>query len=146
MARDRANINTGILKDPEFTSLKRMAQWIYLSRRIYGQKELTTVELVQSWARDVEAEDAKNAIEELAATSYGYVLMKRVTRQKMSPALRQEVYESDGFACVICGTSENLEIDHIIPVSKGGTDDRINLQTMCAHHNRKKGNRINGLV
>jgi len=146
VARDRASIDKSIFKDNDFTSLSRGAQWVYLSRRIYGQKEVVTVELIQSWARGVTRSDAEEAIRELSESPYGYVLKKRATRKKITPALRQEVYESDGFACVVCGTSENLEIDHIIPVSKGGTDDRINLQTMCAQHNRKKGNKVNGLV
>lgn len=34
-----------------------------------------------------------------------------------------------------------LEIDHIIPKSKGGTDHRSNLQLLCSHCNRVKGNR-----
>lgn len=40
-----------------------------------------------------------------------------------------------------CEISENLTVDHIVPLSKGGTDDISNLQFMCGPHNAAKGNR-----
>lgn len=46
--------------------------------------------------------------------------------------------------CQICGkvlTKETVTIDHIIPVSKGGTNDIENLQPMCRSCNSRKGNR-----
>jgi len=46
--------------------------------------------------------------------------------------------------CSLCGSKPNgeieLDIDHIIPVSKGGTDDLENLQVLCHRCNRGKGN------
>lgn len=56
-------------------------------------------------------------------------------------ALRLEVYASDGYCCVKCQSSSRLSIDHIIPLAKGGTDDRSNLQTMCLTCNIRKGAR-----
>ena len=35
----------------------------------------------------------------------------------------------------------NLELDHIVPRSKGGTDHGENLQLLCSDCNRSKGNR-----
>lgn len=43
------------------------------------------------------------------------------------------------FQCVHCNCKENLTIDHIIPVSKGGKDDIENLQILCKSCNSKKG-------
>lgn len=40
--------------------------------------------------------------------------------------------------CVFCGASENLEIDHIVPVSKGGDSEPENLQVLCRSCNRSK--------
>ena len=34
-----------------------------------------------------------------------------------------------------------LEVDHVVPRSKGGTDHRDNLQMLCSHCNRIKGDR-----
>ena len=36
--------------------------------------------------------------------------------------------------CVLCGTKDNLHNHHIIPVSRGGTDDKINIITLCTIH------------
>jgi hypothetical protein len=57
-------------------------------------------------------------------------------------SLRKEVFSRDGYKCVKCGFSKNLTVDHITPRHAGGTDDLINLRTLCAlcHeevHNRK---------
>jgi hypothetical protein len=35
-----------------------------------------------------------------------------------------------------------LEIDHIVPVSKGGSESALNLRFLCQHHNRSRGNRF----
>lgn len=142
----RKSIKTSIWLDPEFRSLSSDAQWIYLGRKFRDQREPVTVELLQSWASDGDPIELEKAIAELAATRFGYVLKRAIARKKITPELRIEIYERDGFKCVTCGTSENLEIDHIIPLAKGGTDDPANLQTMCAPHNRKKGTKIDGLV
>lgn len=56
--------------------------------------------------------------------------------------LRQQIFERDGYACVDCGATERLECDHIIPVSKGGTSEEDNLQTLCRSCNARKRDRI----
>ncbi|VWB64763.1 hypothetical protein BLA15816_03056 [Burkholderia lata] len=65
-------------------------------------------------------------------------------RGSISAKLRYRVFERDQFACVSCGRNFNrdnvqLEIDHIIPVSRGGTNEFSNLQTLCIDCNRGKG-------
>jgi len=66
---------------------------------------------------------------------------KAITREK-----RIEIFERDGYRCVICGasakTGTTLEIDHKIPISKGGTSEDENLQTLCFECNSGKGSRI----
>ena len=55
------------------------------------------------------------------------------------------LYGKQGGDCKGCGEHQknkgNLEVDHIIAKSKGGTDHIDNLQLLCGHCNRKKGNR-----
>jgi len=52
---------------------------------------------------------------------------------------RLEIYTRDGFKCLICGVIDNLTLDHVIPRSKGGSNDSSNLQTLCNRCNSKKG-------
>lgn len=66
----------------------------------------------------------------------------RVERGKVSNAMRFSIYKRDGYRCRMCGISDrfaNLEVDHIIPISKGGKSTYDNLQTLCHRCNVQKG-------
>lgn len=58
--------------------------------------------------------------------------------------VREQTFDRDGRRCVWCGSSSNLECDHILPVKDGGTSDLDNLRTLCAkcHQNREHIERI----
>ena len=43
--------------------------------------------------------------------------------------------------CSICYVTTNLTVDHIIPRSRGGTNDPDNLQVLCRSCNSRKGRR-----
>ena len=45
-------------------------------------------------------------------------------------------------ACVSCGTSEEIEADHIIPITKGGRHSEGNLQPLCRSCNSSKGSKL----
>lgn len=56
-------------------------------------------------------------------------------------ARRNRIFARDNWECKICGTDKKLELDHIIPISKGGEDSEDNLQVLCKSCNcRKKDN------
>jgi hypothetical protein len=55
--------------------------------------------------------------------------------------VREAVFARDDHACVFCGTSEDLTIDHVHPRLLGGGDAEGNLQTLCRSHNSSKGAR-----
>jgi len=65
------------------------------------------------------------------------------TKRKKAPKNRRAlVFERDGYKCVNCGSTEELTIDHLKPLSKGGTNDMWNLATMCNSCNNEKGNKV----
>ena len=71
----------------------------------------------------------------------GNQLHEREGRQSIPRELRHKVFARDGYRCRECGKGRDetsLEIDHIIPVSKGGTNHIDNLQTLCKECNRAK--------
>lgn len=52
------------------------------------------------------------------------------------------VFERDNYSCCYCGSADNIDLDHIIPLSYGGERrNPINLQTLCLWCNRNKGKR-----
>lgn len=68
----------------------------------------------------------------------------RVERGKVSNKMRFSIYERDGYKCCKCGISDRyaqLEIDHIIPIAKGGKTTYGNLQTLCHKCNIEKGDK-----
>ena len=78
----------------------------------------------------------------------GYKLSKtehsKTQRNAMTNDLREAIKKRDNYTCCLCGNSifkePNLllEVDHIIPVSKGGRTEAGNLQTLCWRCNRAK--------
>lgn len=67
-------------------------------------------------------------------------------RRLVTASVRYEVLRRDNFRCVICGASAKngavLHVDHILPVSKGGTSEMANLRTLCDRCNLGKGSKI----
>ena len=53
--------------------------------------------------------------------------------------IRLSIFERDGFSCAYCGKSDGpLECDHIVPISRGGSNETSNLVTACMKCNRSK--------
>jgi len=69
---------------------------------------------------------------------------RRLVRRRVIPThVKLEVWKRDGGRCVICGATDELHFDHIVPYAKGGTSlVAENVQLLCARHNIKKGDRI----
>lgn len=69
-------------------------------------------------------------------------------RALMTSNLREKIKERDNYSCRKCGLSIKeernllLEIDHIIPLSRGGITSVENLQTLCWKCNRSKGAKL----
>lgn len=63
---------------------------------------------------------------------------------KITKTTRARIAYRDGHVCQWCGSISNLQIDHKIPCSRGGTDDDANLWVLCRGCNRTKNNRTVG--
>lgn len=62
----------------------------------------------------------------------------KVLRKTITEDERKKVFDRDGWKCVLCGNTKNLQIDHKFPFSKGGSTKTDNLQTLCKSCNCKK--------
>lgn len=58
----------------------------------------------------------------------------------ISATTKRIVFARDGGVCQCCGSSLNLEFDHITPFSCGGSNDASNIQLLCQRCNRSKSN------
>jgi len=75
-----------------------------------------------------------------------------VIARGISDKLRRQILERNGFTCQVCGAGAGevsgcefgrkcrLQIDHIIPISQGGTDEEYNLRAVCIWYNKDKAN------
>jgi hypothetical protein len=54
---------------------------------------------------------------------------------------RKDVYKRDKYTCVYCGAIKDLSLDHVLPLSKGGSNDPMNLVTACVSCNSRKKDR-----
>ena len=66
---------------------------------------------------------------------YGYGQSRHI-----SETTKKVVYNRDAGRCKCCGSSLNLEYDHITPYSCGGSSDASNIQLLCMQCNRSKSN------
>ncbi|MBA0751935.1 hypothetical protein Gogos_000822, partial [Gossypium gossypioides] len=64
------------------------------------------------------------------------VVKRRRIRSNLS---RKNVLFRDNFTCQYCSARDNLTIDHVLPVARGGEWKWENLVTACAKCNSKKG-------
>jgi hypothetical protein len=68
---------------------------------------------------------------------------KNRTQIRQYKKIFNELLHKYKFNCIACNERDisKLTIDHIKPVSKGGTDEILNLQILCKSCNSKKGNK-----
>jgi ATP adenylyltransferase len=68
----------------------------------------------------------------------------RMIDNPVPDSLRYIVLRDGGGRCALCGATKKerpLDVDHIVPKSKGGKTSYDNLQVLCAKCNRSKGNK-----
>ena len=63
-------------------------------------------------------------------------------RHSIPSDVRKIVWNRDNGKCCKCGSDNNIEFDHIVPVSKGGSSTVNNIELLCQICNRSKSDRI----
>jgi 5-methylcytosine-specific restriction endonuclease McrA len=85
------------------------------------------------------------AIEEITDTSAAVDPDFRETKHRrlIPTQVKLAVWKRDGGKCTVCGATDELHFDNILPYSKGGTSLKVeNVQLLCARHNLQKSARI----
>ncbi|EPS70284.1 hypothetical protein M569_04476, partial [Genlisea aurea] len=67
-----------------------------------------------------------------------HILQVRRSRVKKSLS-RKNIFHRDNFTCQYCSSREDLTIDHVLPIARGGKWTWENLVAACAKCNSKKG-------
>lgn len=65
-------------------------------------------------------------------------LFRMANRSEISKKLAEEIMERDDYTCQICGSIEDLTIDHILPRTLGGKNIKENLRVLCRSCNSKR--------
>lgn len=101
---------------------------------INAEKDIPDVLLALD-QRETELELERLRDERLRETSMPAVPQQPRTIPKR---IQNEIWRRDQGKCVECGSKENLEFDHIIPVVRGGANTARNIQLLCEKCNRRK--------
>jgi 5-methylcytosine-specific restriction endonuclease McrA len=80
--------------------------------------------------------------------SYGYTVSKRTGRRNITYWGRREIWQHFGRKCYHCGKKlkssdgVHMQVDHLIPLAKGGTNDDDNLFASCPQCNLSKSSKL----
>lgn len=147
---------TSLGKQPTTTEMKKGISRYSLdtfTRRFGGWRNALQA-FIEYVNADGEDDEEVNVIESMppsqpsehdVTTPKSRILVKRTSRN-INLRLRFTVLQLDNFRCRSCGTSPaknpevELHVDHIVPWSKGGETEIINLQTLCSKCNLGKSN------
>jgi hypothetical protein len=66
----------------------------------------------------------------------------RIAWDLMRSEIGPLIYARDGYKCTYCGSKKDLSVDHIVPVSRGGSNENDNLVTACRSCNSSKGDKM----
>ncbi len=126
----------------DFTGMKieceTCAKSIWLTSDLAGGEKIKEA-YDTYYAEDIREDDPTDSL-----VLYAAPIPKQsdLSRHSIPKKVKQEVWQRDGGKCVECSSKENLEYDHIIPISKGGSNTARNIQLLCESCNRKKSGKI----
>ena len=109
--------------------------WAF-EQRIWWEDNGLSSQDVLALVRDRQRRAART-LERAHAALAGEVAERR--REPIPRAVRLAVFERDGGRCAECGSSFDIQYDHVIPLALGGANTVENLQILCAPCNQAKG-------
>lgn len=117
----------------------------YEFRRIGAEKKKVKARAIQARWRENNRDKHNAKAREWAARNHEKVMeLQRVRRAPINQStlprdVRSLAFSVYGDACLSCGSKESVEVDHVIPLTKGGTHTVENLQPLCRSCNASKG-------
>lgn len=120
-----------------YITLESFNRYIDLSYKLRELNDITDKELSTILSIGEAYYKQSIKIKELDAKNPRFVAQKFIRNKQ----LRMQIFNRDGNMFLNCKSTENLEIDHIMPISKGGENHIDNLQTLCKRCNCSKSNK-----
>ena len=102
------------------------------------EKIFTELPAADFFADEAQAEHAESSL----TPSQRKAQMNGFGSRHISDQVKREVWIRDGGKCMICSSTQDVEYDHIMPISKGGNSDKSNLQLLCLPCNRSKRTKV----
>jgi hypothetical protein len=107
------------------------------------KKDIGLPEEQLSWAFKDAVISERRRIERIRGRALASTTETNGSRRPTIPTeLKELVWHRDGGRCVNCGSTVELQFDHIIPHCRGGGSTAQNLQLMCARCNGEKGSEL----
>jgi len=152
------SINSGDSQCRECGKLLKWEVKDYIFRKVYTPKSNLVTDRNEAWelrqAWDLKIRDnfrrKHKFIPSLGKIDFIKYKWRRLwgTNDKRRRAFKNDeiiaIANKYGGRCQGCGREEDLEIDHILPISRGGGNQIDNLTLLCRHCNSSKGNRYTG--
>jgi hypothetical protein len=140
-----------ILDDEEFVALQPIARLVLIGIwQLYGRRNgrlsarpkyiRDMLSLPRSPAQQIDQLVKAGFIDVVSSEPQEGLFTEWASRY-VPDALRAEIFHEANNICQGCFKEAAQEIDHIVPISKGGTGEKSNLQALCRHCNRSKNNR-----
>ncbi|MDJ0105732.1 HNH endonuclease [Rhodococcus erythropolis] len=122
-----------------FLSIGERNYWLFQNRWHWENENLTPDQVYALLAaRDQRRQTSIQRAQSLVAIQ-GDPSPRKGGRTAIPDEVKQLVWARDGGSCRVCGSGNELQFDHIIPHSMGGSDSEYNLQILCGPCNRRKG-------
>lgn len=127
--------------------VERLVKWKFFDESLFEKGVLTSRDLQLKWVKLTQfvskdfLDSDYNLIKDVKIPRYKLSTKARIYNRNVKKwhEIMKIVFKRDNYTCQYCGNKGGiLEVDHIVPFSKGGSDELSNLATSCRHCNRQK--------
>lgn len=137
---------TGLSHDAVLLRLYRLADWFDQHGHYGKMGGVVTREIIDFHLETTGFAKALESVGWLRVHEPCYTLFgftdASARRKSLGAKVRAQVLAAG--KCAACGSTEDLQVDHIVPIVRGGSCELDNLQALCAPCNRAKGRKLEG--